>query len=60
MAAFGDGSFLTNPKYKPYTPSLEVQVPSQAFLAMLDPGFVARDAPGREKSPQHFGMGRAV
>lgn len=60
MAAFGDGSFLTNPKCKPYTPSPEVQVPSQAFLAMLDPGFGPRDALGGEEAPQHFGMGRPV
>ena len=42
IAPFGDSSFLSNPQCKPFTPSLEVQIPFQASLPILDPGSEAQ------------------
>ena len=42
MAPFGDSSFLSNPQCKPFTPSLEVQIPFRASVPILDPGSEAQ------------------
>lgn len=47
MIQLRDASFLTSPKCKPYTPSLEAQVPSQPFLPKCDAGFGQKMPSGR-------------